>query len=43
MGKLSRISGAAMVWLSQYSEKPGASMPTAWKMKAITSIAIYRK
>lgn len=31
MGKLSRLAGIALVWLSQYEEKGDTSIPTAWK------------
>jgi hypothetical protein len=41
MGKLSRISGAAIVWLSQYSEKPGASIPTEWKGDGDNPVTIF--
>jgi hypothetical protein len=41
MGKLSRISGAALVWLSQYSEKPGASIPTEWKGDGDNPVTIF--
>lgn len=31
MGKLSRLAGIALVWLSQYEEKGDTRIPTAWK------------
>lgn len=31
MGKLSRLAGAAMAWISQYEGKQEMQMPTAWK------------
>jgi hypothetical protein len=31
MGKLSRLDGAALVWLAQYREKTGTKRPPIWK------------
>lgn len=41
MGKLSRIGGAALVWLSQYEEKEEVKMPTAWKGEGANPIVIF--
>ena len=41
MGKLSRITGAGLVWLSQYVEKGEAKMPTAWKGEGANPVVIF--
>lgn len=41
MGKLSRIAGAALVWLSQYEEKGEEKIPTAWKGEGANPIVIF--
>ncbi len=40
-GTLSRIDGVAMAWLSQYEEKTGTTMPTAWKGDGVNPIVIF--
>ncbi len=40
-GKLSRLDGAAMAWLSQYEERGGESMPTAWKGEGSNPIVVF--
>lgn len=42
MGKLSRLAGAAMAWLSQYEEKSAEKVPTAWKGESSNSIVVFR-
>ncbi|MBN3580962.1 heparinase II/III family protein [Algoriphagus aestuarii] len=42
MGKLGRLAGASMAWLSQYEEKGGAGIPTAWKGEGSNPIVIFR-
>jgi hypothetical protein len=42
MGKLSRLGGAALVWLSQYEEKGEEKMPTAWKGDGSNPIVVFR-
>ncbi|MBN7809315.1 heparinase II/III family protein [Algoriphagus sp. H41] len=39
--RLSRLSGASMAWLSQYQEKGGAQVPTAWKGEGSNPIVIF--
>jgi len=41
LGELSRISGAALVWLSQYQEKSNMKIPTAWKGDGHNPIVIF--
>jgi hypothetical protein len=41
LGELSRISGAALVWISQYKEKDEAKVPTAWKGDGPNPIVIF--
>ncbi|HWS00834.1 MAG TPA: heparinase II/III family protein, partial [Prolixibacteraceae bacterium] len=41
LGELSRISGAALVWISQYKEKEGMKIPTAWKGDGSNPIVIF--
>lgn len=41
MGKLSRLGGAALVWLSQFEEKEGVQMPSAWKGEGSNPIVIF--
>ena len=41
LGELSRISGAALVWISQYKEKEDAKVPTAWKGDGPNPIVIF--
>jgi len=42
MGKLSRLGGAGLVWLSQYMEKPGVEMPLAWKGDGSNPIVVFK-
>lgn len=41
LGELSRISGAALVWISQFKEKEDAKVPTAWKGDGPNPIVIF--
>lgn len=41
MGKLSRVGGAALVWLSQYEEKTSVKAPTAWKGEGANPIVFF--
>lgn len=41
MGQLSRLAGAAMMWLSQYEGKSAEKMPTAWKGEGSNPIVIF--
>lgn len=40
-GMLSRLDGAAMAWLSQYEEREGKLLPTAWKGDGSNPIVIF--
>ena len=42
MGKLSRLGGAGLVWLSQYVEKGGEKMPTVWKGDGSNPIVVFK-
>ncbi len=42
MGKLSRLGGASLVWLSQYEEKAGIEMPLAWKGDGSNPIVVFK-
>ena len=39
--KLSRLGGAALVWISQFKEKPGVEIPAAWAGRGHNPIAIF--
>ena len=41
LGELSRISGAALVWMSQYLEKEGVKIPQNWKGDGSNPIVIF--
>ena len=41
MGKLSRLDGAGLAWLSQYQEAGEETMPTAWKGEGHNPIVIF--
>ena len=41
LGELSRISGAALVWIAQYKEKEEAVVPAAWKGDGPNPIVIF--
>ena len=41
LGELSRVSGAALVWMSQYEEKSDLKIPTAWKGEGDNPIVIF--
>ncbi len=41
MGTLSRLAGAALVWLSQYEEKGEEKIPTAWKGEGSNPIVVF--
>ncbi len=42
MGKLSRLGGAALVWLSQYNESGDVKMPNAWKGDGSNPIVVFK-
>jgi len=42
MGKLSRIGGAGLVWLSQFEAAEERALPLAWKGEGINPIVIMR-
>ena len=42
LDELSRISGAALVWISQYKEKTGETVPRAWKGDGPNPIVIFQ-
>ncbi len=42
MGKLSRLGGASLVWLSQYEEKTGVNMPLAWKGDGSNPLVVFK-
>lgn len=42
LGKLSRLAGAGLVWLSEFKPKNETSLPLAWKGDGINPIIIFR-
>ena len=42
MGKLSRLAGAGLVWLSQFETREQAKLPLAWKGDGLNPIVIFR-
>lgn len=42
MGKLSRLAGAGMAWLSQYEEKGEEKVPTAWKGDGSNPLVVFK-
>jgi hypothetical protein len=42
MGKLSRMAGAGLVWLSEFKPKSGSTLPLAWKGDGPNPIVIFR-
>ena len=42
MGKLSRIAGPALVWLSQFSASSNEPMPMAWKGEGSNPVVIFK-
>lgn len=42
MGKLGRLDGAGLVWLSQYQEKSTSQVPTAWYGGGANPIVIFK-
>ncbi|WP_268035621.1 heparinase II/III domain-containing protein [Algoriphagus sp. PAP.12] len=40
-GKLFRLAGAAMAWISQYEEKGGEGVPTAWKGEGSNPVVFF--
>lgn len=41
-GKLSRLAGPGLVWLSQFKQKEGTTLPLAWKGDGPNPIVIFR-
>lgn len=41
MGKLSRLAGAALVWIAQYEEKGEEKVPTAWKGEGANPVVVF--
>ncbi|HZH71767.1 MAG TPA: heparinase II/III family protein [Mariniphaga sp.] len=41
MGKLSRLAGAALVWLAQYEEKGAEKVPVAWKGEGANPVVVF--
>ena len=41
MGKLSRLGGAALVWISQFKENSDTDMPAVWYGRGYNPIAIF--
>ncbi len=42
MGKLSRLAGSGLVWLSQFEEKNQSQLPLAWKGEGLNPVVIFR-
>ncbi len=41
MGKLSRVAGPALVWMSQYKELGEEKVPTAWKGEGANPVVVF--
>jgi len=41
MGRLSRLSGAGLVWLSQFKEKKEGKLPEVWKGDGVNPVAVF--
>jgi len=41
MGKLSRLAGAALIWISQFEPKGGEKVPTAWKGEGSNPVVFF--
>jgi hypothetical protein len=41
MGKLNRLGGAALVWMSQYKEMGEIKVPTAWKGEGSNPVVVF--
>lgn len=41
MGKLDRLSGLSLVWLSQFESKAETKIPTVWKGEGINPIVVF--
>lgn len=41
MNRLSRLGGAALVWMAQFEEKGASQMPTAWKGDGANPVAFF--
>ncbi len=41
MGKLSRLAGVSLVWMSQYEEKGQKTIPTAWKGDGANPVVFF--
>jgi hypothetical protein len=41
MGKISRLGGAALVWMSQYKEMGEVKVPTAWKGGGANPVVVF--
>ncbi|MCF7567723.1 heparinase II/III-family protein [Sabulilitoribacter arenilitoris] len=42
MGKLSRLSGAGLVWLAQYEKKSEQKIPTVWKGDGSNPLVVFK-
>jgi len=42
MGKLSRLSGAGLIWISQFEPRHASSLPLAWKGEGSNPIVIFK-
>lgn len=42
MGKLSRLAGAGLVWLSQFESRDNTKLPLAWKGEGHNPLVIFR-
>jgi hypothetical protein len=41
MGRLSRLAGASLVWISQFEEKQSVKVPTAWKGEGANPVVVF--
>ncbi|SHJ00891.1 Heparinase II/III-like protein [Tangfeifania diversioriginum] len=42
MGKLQRLGGAALVWISQFEKSTNEKLPTAWKGEGDNPVVVFR-
>lgn len=42
LGKLNRLAGAGLVWISQFRERTGSTLPMAWKGDGENPIVVFR-
>src|SRR5699024_10857057 len=41
IGKLPRLAGVALIWMAQYKEKEGITLPSSWKGEGSNPIVVF--